>query len=646
MAVSKGRKKKKKPSKKKHNKKTIFNDGALEFIQKGRNIFIKNVMSPEQHKEYLEQLRANYPKAYEEIRLLIKRAVELINSYDKVLIIGGIAAYGMELMRKRDSDDSIPETSIEYCQSIATATENINKGKVPTGEILKEIYDLLSKIRKYFSAYYSFEKVTEKYNELESEVRLNMILENLFVRGEGYSTHITELFNEMFSLHDELLIKTYGYSSSDLVETFKKLEECFACRLMLPNGRPHPFQRVKLSKWLKENKVSMESVMNGSYLPAFAKDNPEIVYEKNMVVLYPLNGIETYRNLFRIRHFNNIQKKVVESISLKFGDNKTFSEPEKIGYQILNKTLINLKPVIEEDGTYYLFGFNLGVRNLFSITQALIKAADIDYYNKSFLGNRILKSKDQFIERKVQQLFKEMLPNVEFHPNVKYKFSSNTLELKCARKDDSVYELDLLGISEKAIYLIEVKAGLITDEAKRGAIESIKKNLSDIIGDAACQSYRASIYVNEDANPEFILQNNEPLILEKGERTVFRCSISFSYAGTIITGLSKLQEIGIIDEKADFGWTVNIYDLMAFSELIESEEQFIDYLSKRLPFYRDKRLVDVDELDMLGLYFEEDFRIHKSQKEADNLRFHGFHSKIDAYFESEGEKPVKKKRKK
>ena len=39
---------------------------------------------------------------------------------------------------------------------------------------------------------------------------------------------------------------------------------------------------------------------------------------------------------------------------------------------------------------------------------------------------------------------------------------------------------------------------------------------------------------------------------------------------------------------------------------------FIDYLSKRLPLYNDKRLVNIDEMDMLGLYFDNDFENRQS----------------------------------
>ena len=88
--------------------------------------------------------------------------------------------------------------------------------------------------------------------------------------------------------------------------------------------------------------------------------------------------------------------------------------------------------------------------------------------------------------------------------------------------------------------------------------------------------------------------------------------------------MSKLQEFGIIDTNSNFAWTVNIFDLIPFTDLIPSEEMFIDYLSKRLPLYNDKRLVNIDEMDMLGLYFDNDLKIDKAFKNSNKVQLNQY----------------------
>jgi len=642
--MAKSRVRKKKKYKPKTGKKEIVNLPGIEIIRKGKNILVRNTMSVDEHAAYLKQLQENRPKVYDEIKVLIQQTVDKINTYDKLLILGGIASYGYMKILTDDSDDGLSETTIEYCQSIATASPNLNKGKVPTSEILNDIYEDLIKIRRQFDAFYAVEHVTGKHSKIQSELRYHMISETLYIRGEGYISHIRQLFIDMFSPHDTFFEKHYKFKSKDILDTFDKLEESYGCRLMMPNGRPHPVQTLKLHKWMEKNRgmVTRAMIESGEYLNEFSKEHPEVIVHNNGVILYPLNQIDTYEGLYRIRHYNETQRKVASALALKFGDNKVFSEPERFKYEILNKSEIYKSPIIEGDNdTLYLFSMNIAARNYFLIAQSLIQKADPHYYQNSFLGNRIQIAKDEFIEQKVLSLFKKMLPNTEFHKGVFYTFTNPTNNLKCANALDGRYELDILGIGKNATYLIEVKAGLVSDGAKRGALSSIKTDLSGIVGDAICQSYRASLYINKNKNPSFETSDGKVVSLNHKEN-VFRISISFSYVGSLIGSLTKLQEFGVIDKNSNFAWTVNILDLIPFTELMTSEEMFIDYLSKRLPLYNDKRLVNIDEMDMLGLYFDNDLKIDKSFKNTDTVQLHQYKKNIDNYFDKRGKKPSKK----
>lgn len=642
--MPKSRNRKKKKSKPKENKKEVVNLHGIKIIRKGKNLHIRNTRTKEEHEAYIKQLQENRPKVYEEIIHLIQHTVEQINAYDKILVLGGIASYSYMKMLTEEADDGISETTIEYCQSIATATPNSNNGKVPTPEVLNGIYESLVTIRRRSDAYFAVEHATGKNPEIQSQLRYHMIAETLYIRGEGYFRHVRELFIEMFSPHDSFFESHFGFKSKDIVDTFDKLEESFGCRLMMPDGRPHPVQTLKLHKWMEKNRngVTRAMIESGEYLNEFTKEHPEVIVENNGVILYPLNQINTYEGLYRIRHFNDKQKKVVTALALEFGDNKVFTEPEKFKYEILNKSEIYSNPIIkDDDDNFYLFSMNIAARNYFVIAQSLIQKADPHYYQHSFLGNRIQITKDEFIERKTLALFQKMLPKVQFYKGVHYTYKKPNQILKCANAEDGRYELDILGISENATYLIEVKAGLVSDSAKRGAISSIKTDLSSIVGDAICQSHRASLYISEHEVSSFETSDSKTVSPINKDR-VFRISVSFSYVGSIIASLTKLQEFGVVEETSSFAWTINIFDLIPFTELIDSERTFIDYLSKRLLLYEDKRLVNVDEMDMLGLYFDNDLKIDKAFKNADTVQLHQYKREIDNYFDGKGKKPYKK----
>lgn len=640
MPKSKGRKNKKKTPKK-VTKKEVVRLNGVEIVRKGRNVFMKSILTPEEREAYIRQIKENHPKVYDEIKVLIDEVVNLINQYDKIFVLGGIAAFGYNQMISDSSDDGLSETLIEYCLSIALATPNVNKNIKPTGKILGTINENLIKIRKYFSDYYNFEGATGKHSQIESELRHEMIAETIFMRGEGYMQHIIELYLEMFSGHNDFLNKHYGFTAKDILDTFHKLEESYGCRILMPNGRPHPVQTIKLQNYIAKNKIPEKEIFSGAYLNGFSKEHPEIIVKNNGVILFTLNTIDTYDQLFQIRHFNAIQEKVVKALSMKFGANISFITPEKFKYEILNKSEIFNLPIVEEDGNYYLFAMNLPARNLFLLTQSLIERADPQYYKQSFLGNRVQIAKDEFIEQKTLALFKKMLPDVQFYKEAYYNYKNPETKLKCANSVDGRYELDILGISENATYLIEVKAGLVSDASKRGALSSIKTDLTGIIGDAICQSHRASLYIEENENSTFEISTGE-VVSPKNKNKIYRISISFSVVGTLISALSKLQQYGIVDENSEFAWAINIYDLMAFTDLVESEKMFMDYLDKRLPLYNNQRLATTDEMDLLGLYFTKDFKIGNLTKRSDTVQLYEFKKNIDNYFERGGPRPFKK----
>jgi hypothetical protein len=606
-----------------------FDGGYYEVFRRGKNVFSRLKMTKEEHAQWMLQIEENRPKLFEEIKQFIEEVKSLIFAHDKIFIIGGIASLAFdEMENNQGTDDSDPEVAMEYCQSIALTSQNLNSGVPPTKEILDKIYELLKTIRSHFKYYYIFENANQE-PDVKSEIRASMIAETLYIRGEGYLKHIKELFTELFSSHDSFFQKHYSFHSSDIIKTFEDLENSFRSRLTSKDRIPNPIFLSRFRWWQLTGNGSPET---------FLKQNPGFAVENGVAALYYIHEINSFEKLYRIRHLDEIQEKVVKALALKFNENSNFGDCE-----VLNESKIFLYPIVQEgNDNYYLFSMYLGARNYINIAMNLIRQADINYYNKSFLSSRVLISKDNFIERKVKSLFEKMLPNVKFYPNVKYNYSTPSIDLKCANAQDGIYELDILGLSENATYLIEVKAGLLNEKAKRGAILSLQSDLTKLIGNAICQSYRAYSFVMDNPNNVFVSKDTETL-KPSNRKNVYRVSVSFSYVGGLISSLDKLQQFGVIEKNVEFAWTINIHDLMAFSEIIDSENEFIDYLNKRIPLYQDKRLVNLDETALLGLYYADDLRIHKDFKDSDSvgLNTRSYTKDIDAFFEKNGGKPKK-----
>lgn len=639
MPKSRGRKKKGKiKAKNRRNNRPqkdreVFRKDGLEIIREGKNVIFRNNRTAEQHAEFIEEVKKNRPNQLKAIESLVERVIKIFEEYDNLKLLGGLA-YNQMANQFNPSDDGLSEITLELGLSFSVAIER-NPDKEPTPEIINELIECLIDIRHGYNAYVMSESVTGKYSEIESKLRFKTILEALYIRGNGYSEHIYSIYKELFVGHDDFLQDKYGFKSSDILNTILQLEDSFCCRLILPNGLPHPANHSRFVQW-SETKTEDQIVNAGKhFIDLFGDENPDLIVQDTKIHGCRIDQIETYPDLFKIRFRNNIHKQVVSAISQQFGDNSEFLNPKFKGLP-LNDSLTSTNPIIKYDEDYYLFAFALPTRNLFGITEKLIKEADEDYYNEKFLGNKYSKSRDNFLEIKTAELFKRIIPNSDSYLNLKYKpgdtdKAGNLIET----------ELDLLIVSEKANYLIEMKAGGLSAPSKRGALKSLSGQLKETVGYGAYQSYRALNYIINEEVPVFYDKENE-ITIDKAKK-MFRITITMEHLADLIAYMYDLKELGIVESNVDFAWTCSIFDLLIFSELIESEEDFIDYLDRRIPLYQRSELNFQDEIDILGYFFEHNLKFdEKLIKDLTSFQLNKYSAEIDSYFEKGGTKPKRK----
>jgi hypothetical protein len=68
-------------------------------------------------------------------------------------------------------------------------------------------------------------------------MRKAIIGERLFIRGDGYLSHIEQLFLEMFAPYESFFLERYEFKPSDIIDTFKQLESSFTLRVASPWSR-------------------------------------------------------------------------------------------------------------------------------------------------------------------------------------------------------------------------------------------------------------------------------------------------------------------------------------------------------------------------------------------------------------------------
>jgi hypothetical protein len=159
-------------------------------------------------------------------------------------------------------------------------------------------------------------------------------------------------------------------------------------------------------------------------------------------------------------------------------------------------------------------------------------------------------------------------------------------------------ELDCLVDAWPLCLLAEVKAHRVTESARRGSLDRIRRLDSDL-GKARRQAARAAEYL-AGGGLDFRRPNSgERLRLAAQPTELARIAVSWERADPItLTG-------GIEGEPGDRIWNVSLADLLMVSEILSDPASFTAYLDLRTELARDPDFLPFMEADLLGGFLGE-----------------------------------------
>ena len=514
--------------------------------------------------------------------------------------------------------------------SIASACANTNAGVMPTQENIDEIRLQLSKIKYNIGFYEMSAENSSGGNEFDHWLKLRVMEDALHVRGDGYHVHIAEIYKETFAAHHGFLNQFYCFNSEDVYEVVKRLDLLVASKIGNAFGRSHSHQRfVEWDKEKGEEAIMKEMMETGKhFIQQFTADNHDLFDEAapEGCALIALDCIQDYDRLFWVIPKTEKEKKIFNLLSHQFGDNAAFLQGKFGGFP-LGDSIIKTKPLIKVGEKYFCFSINLSFRYIFDITANLLQSADSVYYEQRFKGNSSPTSRDNYIELKAKQLFEKFLPTVQFYHSLKY----NIVEDGIPKEP----ELDILGIGNDTLYIIEVKAGELNKKHRRGAILGLKDRLKETVNEGSYQCYRAEKFITDSVVPEFrYIDNNKgnTLTIDKSKNyQIVKISVTFEQLSTVSVNLKYLIESGVLSAAYKWTWIVSLYDLMIFSDMIESEADFKEYLQNRLGLYERNDIEFHDEIDILGFFFENLFPL-KLEKENEKIMMLSYKDDIETYY--------------
>lgn len=541
--------------------------------------------------------------------------------YDNVQLLGGIGLYLIDNLNNLEKIfmsqmsgaqvqlDEDAEVIAEYAFNFGLAVPNDNREE-PTDEVL---FDLRETLRALIKIYGLLEM--PQVDDANQWISWVIHSEFISIRGDGYQEHTEQVFKEMFYPHSKYFEQTYGYSVEQLFDFLTKVEDRIICKIgsqdMIYGAQKMHQRWVEWDERTNGKVDDIESLKKRDFSKGlfgdFFEANPDVptTEDKSRFLMYQPDDFTGSEKIFWVYPQSEIESKIMDSLSIAYGDNASFLAEGDYKGNIMNGHSIFEKPFVKDGDRYYCFTPMIPHRNMFLIVEKLMMRNDASdhYYTQNFKQQSSPIGRDNYVEGKVRSVLESFLPNVQFRSSVHYKVVEDGVEKKP--------ELDIIGVSGKAAYIIEVKGHELTrnDRVKiKGTIDKFKGSAVE----ACYQCQRAKNSVAQQDTPQFT--NKEGVLtIDKG-KPIYKIAVTFQHYSTLLGNFSKLVEAGLMKEEYRDTLVVSLFDLMIMSEFIQSEDEWINYLEIHNEIY-EKNFTFMDEIDILNGFVNFDLveQIHRGK---------------------------------
>ena len=479
---------------------------------------------------------------------------------------------------------------MEYGLSFSSAINQF-ASKAPSQEVITQLYTLLKETKEEIAIL-----EMERSGSYEEDcIKFFSHMTTIGVRGDAYSKFIGDVFKGLFEPHDNFFKTKYGFTSDDVFELVMDLDKRIYSKINNLIGLN--FFRLRFEKWWNDFEkgnihIIDSSIKNETPFELFFQCNPDLFSkDTSNFGLYDPKDLSASSKIFWITPNSITEEKVLFTFSHHAGENSSFIQDGEFKGFITNESVIYTKPFVQENNHFYCFSNWLPYVLLFEMMEFLLKQ-DKKYYNQNYQQNREPFARDNYFEAKVKSVFNDFLPHASFYKSVHYNINFE--------ESPKEPELDILGISDLATYIIEVKAHELSHKDKI-RIKGLKDKVKDSIGTALHQCERSKKHIlNEDGL--FTVQGHTPISVNK-MKPIYKIVVTFQQFTMFLTDYESYKKIGLLDSSIDDTLVISLFDLMTILENMKDEQEFIQYLDIRKEVNKNKMLY-CDELDLFG-YFKE-----------------------------------------
>lgn len=636
------------------------------LVNEGDRVVRHNLdLTHEQRREMLQPIVDRLPEAEAEIAQEVEDLSAILTERNPLSLIAS-----MWLANAITDPDSYAEHShqgndafTEYVATLAL-TQPFDRGEheglAPhTPEQLSELQDRVKALFASMMALHGAKSIDLDDDDAQSPLawlRFKTLVAQTATRYSAYPIHLDRMLRGVLEPLDEMLLGVFGFSGTDAMALCAAVEAVTERKLNEHLGRVDHARRDLLANVeAYETDGTVAPPYEEAFYQAGAALAPEARVEPAMRMLLPWaytfigDGLvftaaelaaeasteEAEVSLERAQAF-------ARRMSIGFGgvDPRHFTRPSATPPLHL-RPLVRLEPdqhrVEDYEGLAY---FCPVPQSVFWALRANIESGLNPEGPRELRPLRIPEateamweryegSRSSYAERRAMDLFEGQLRGGQAERNLTYHAHDRTGTI-------GETELDGLVYYDGVLLLIEVKAGVLSPPARRGAADSLQEELRDrLVGEGHWQAIRAKRFA--EAGGRFWRADGTEVEFPGDVRRVELVVVTLEDLATFTTDLHEMAAAGLLADTAgpdDTPWCVSLSDLEVVDELISSPTEFLHYLRFRIGVAEEGRVGAGDEIDWIGYYLT----VGTSFDEAADgdpdagIKLMGYGEPIDAYF--------------
>jgi hypothetical protein len=226
----------------------------------------------------------------------------------------------------------------------------------------------------------------------------------------------------------------------------------------------------------------------------------------------------------------------------------------------------------------------------------------------------------KWLEEMSAALLKEAMPSGTIWRSLKWKDAAT----------GKVFENDIAVLVDRWLILVEAKSGQVTDSARRGSFDRLKREIRKLMVDPSDQSKRlADLLMATKGKHVFDCLEGKCEIDSSALDGIIRINITNESIGTLNSRGGDLVEAELVPKETDLAPTMSLSSLDLVLQIIGTQNGVLHYFHRRKEFEANAEYM-ADELDLAVFYLERGFNIGEAEYDGTMLMIFGISNDLDA----------------